>query len=39
MNRNIYKVADQLIAAGIEKAKEIGVNMVLAVVDGLSSEK
>ncbi|MBO4235536.1 MAG: heme-binding protein [Firmicutes bacterium] len=33
MNKKIYEVADKLIEAGIEKAKEIGVNMVLAVVD------
>ena len=33
MNKKIYEVADQLIAKGIEKAEEIGVNMVLAVVD------
>lgn len=33
MNSKIYEIADQLIAAGIGKAKEIGVNMVLAVVD------
>ena len=33
MNNKIYEVADKLIAKGIEKAEEIGVNMVLAVVD------
>ena len=33
MKSKIYEVADQIIAAGIEKAEEIGVNMVLAVVD------
>ncbi len=33
MQDKIYEVADRLIEAGIEKASEIGVPMVLAVVD------
>ena len=33
MKSKIYEIADRIIAAGIEKAKDIGVNMVLAVVD------
>lgn len=31
--QNLYEIADQLIAAGLAKAKEMNVAMVLAVVD------
>lgn len=33
MAKNIYEVAEELMEKGQEKAKEIGVPMVLAVVD------